>query len=151
MNVFTPMRVGLGLPLYAHSVDPPGLYRLAGDMGKAVARGLLNLNAAQSILVQKAVCAAPSYPEWSAYCCRLKWALRDTAHQYAIDRERATSRVRWAVQPMFARRAPSAVIMAEAELISGHFLRRHELVEVCRRVASEVLSGRTQRGHHGGR
>lgn len=149
MNAIAPIRLDRGLPMYAHPLDPPSPYRLASELGRAVARDALSLDMAQSILTNKATRAAPGCPNLRAYICRLTWTLRDTANQHALGRHRATTQLRWTVKPLFQRRVPSAVIMAQAELTSGHILRRHELIEVCSAVAFEVLSGQAQGGRRG--
>lgn len=120
-----------------HRNDPIQLHHAATRLGNIVARGEMeDADASDTI---KSWVADVTLVDRSGLQARLHWAMRDQAQAHRRAIENARTAVRWAVRPLFDRRAPAAEIEEAASKAAAGALEWPEVTAILRDEMTRVL------------
>jgi hypothetical protein len=111
--------------------DPTHLHHAAGRLGDLVASGEMSDEGASAAIVHMLPLAPPGLDP-AGLQMRLHWTMRDRAQEARRAAENAATAVRWAVRPLFDRKASKAEIEEAAGKAAGEILTWPQVVAILR-------------------
>lgn len=126
--------------------DVEACHKLARELGRPVALGLLTMAEARAAVYVVAARRVPEHPAFNGLCTGLSWTLRDAATAFDRDYRKSAHWVGRAIKPLFREPWSSTAIIAAAQQACAMRLSRRDAIELCREVIASTIA---KADHHG--